>query len=203
MPSCMPCDPTPCMPCMLPAMRGTFTRSAKTRAVQIAKVMRERPTTEGTKTCASRSAVRWTWALLARASRTMWHIWPSMVSQPTFVTRIRQPPVMHVVPPNRRSPWFLMTGMLSPVRRLSSTWMEASEHIVPSRAILPPAYTRRMSPSCTSSAGTVDSSESPQRIAEVGWLEGRSDRASMPLSFARASRNLPVITTVMRMGPMA
>mmetsp|Transcript_73774 Transcript_73774/g.238436 ORF Transcript_73774/g.238436 Transcript_73774/m.238436 type:complete len:396 (-) Transcript_73774:567-1754(-) len=182
--------------------RGMLTRPEKMRKVQTRKVAKERQITLGTKTRATRSATRCTPALLAWASCTSWQIWPRAVSQPTLVARMRQPPETQVVPPMTVSPRRLGTAVLSPVRRLSSTWTVASEQTMPSTAILPPGKTRSTSPSSTSSTGTGASPSLPQSTAEAGMLEGRSVMARMAEILARASRNLPSSTTATRMGPM-
>jgi len=202
-PWCIPwCGWPPMWPCMLWPSAGTCTAPANTSMPQTAKVMKESPTTEGTNTCATLSAVRCTSALLACASWTSWTICPSIVSQPTFVTRMRQPLETHVEPPKTMSPCDLLMGRLSPVSRLSSTCASPSEHTVPSTGTFAPGKTRSTSPSSMSSSGMSASPLASQRTAVAGMLEGRSIIAFMAMIFARDSRNLPRSTTPMRMGPM-
>mmetsp|Transcript_77186 Transcript_77186/g.221057 ORF Transcript_77186/g.221057 Transcript_77186/m.221057 type:complete len:295 (-) Transcript_77186:742-1626(-) len=196
----MPPPMPPCMwwPC------GTRTVPENTKADQITKVTRERPTTEGTKMRATMSAMRWTSALLACASCTSATIWPSMVSPPTLVTLIKQPPEMQVEPPTTRSPCFLTSGELSPVSKLSSTCTALSEHTEPSTGILPPANILKTSSNSTSSTGIVLSALLPllHSVAFAGMLEGRSVKAFMAVCFALDSRYFPNKTTAMRIGPI-
>mmetsp|Transcript_74047 Transcript_74047/g.209696 ORF Transcript_74047/g.209696 Transcript_74047/m.209696 type:complete len:292 (+) Transcript_74047:1283-2158(+) len=194
--ACMRGLSPPCMLC------GIVTQPLKTKAAHTRKVMNERLMTEGTKIAATWSAVRCTLALLACASCTSLHIWPSAVSHPTLVTCMRKPPATQVVPPMTVSPFALGTAVLSPVSRLSSTKALASEQTVPSTGTLAPGYTRSTSPISTSSAGTEASPLPSQTTACEGMLEGRSVIACSAVNLARASSSLPSSTAAIRMGPM-
>ncbi len=76
------------------------------------------------------------------AVATIWTIWASSVSRPTFSAAMTSPPERFSVPPMARSPGSLVTGMLSPVTMLSST-AERPSVTRPSTGTFSPGRTRR------------------------------------------------------------
>ena len=77
--------------------------------------------TMGTKTAATRSAIRWMGARERCASATICTMRASIVSRPTFSATMTSAPVWLIVPPMTVSPMVLVVGIDSPVTRDSST----------------------------------------------------------------------------------
>ena len=153
------------------------------------------PITTGTKIPATLSASFDIGAFEAEASSTSLIICASAVSSPTFSTLNVKYPDLFTVAPVTLSPAVFSTAILSPVIADSSTAPFPST-ITPSSGIVCPALTTTISPTCTSSAGTVTSA--PLRITDAVFGE-RSMSFSIAcdvLPLARVSRYLPSVMSV-------
>ena len=130
------------------------TGAARAPERQATKARTATPMTAGTNQAATLSASRWMGARLRCASATIWTIWASMVSRPTFSARMTKAAGLvdraadHLVA--RRS-WRRASD--SPVTRDSSTLLLPST-ISPSTGTLSPGRTRSRSPATTTSKAT-------------------------------------------------
>ena len=100
--------------------------------------------TAGTNHAETRSAKRCTGAAEPCASSTKRITWASVVSAPTRVARMVNPPVPLMVPDSTASPADFSAGMLSPVRADSSTSV-CPPMISPSTGICSPGRTANAS----------------------------------------------------------
>ncbi|MPN57558.1 hypothetical protein SDC9_205252 [bioreactor metagenome] len=113
--------------------------------------------TSGTKTPLTLSASLAIGALEEAAFSTNLMICPRVVSLPTFRAWNLKKPALLIVAPMTRSPFCLVTGMLSPVIADSST-EDMPSVTTPSTGILCPGLTAMISPTITSSTGISISS---------------------------------------------
>ena len=170
--------------------RARVKTGSGTKKAQTTKVIKAMAMTAGTKTAATRSAIRWMGALEPWASSTRRMIWASAVSAPIFVARKVKLPLLLIVAPKTSIPGSFVTGMLSPVSMDSST-AEAPVRTTPSVGIFSPGRTRISSPFMTSSTGM--SAGWPSRItrAVLGLSPMRRLIAWEVFPFVRASRSRP------------
>ena len=111
-------------------------------------VIRAIAITAGTKTPDTLSATFAIGAFVAAASLTIWIIWERVVSSPTRVASQRRKPDWLRVAAETASPFFLSTGILSPVNADSFTALVPSTTI-PSTGIFSPGLTTKISPFLT------------------------------------------------------
>ena len=135
-------------------MAWVIARSGPTPAAnQPRKVRAETPMTAGMKTVVARSTLCCTGSLLFWARSTRWMIPANTVSVPTAVVRTRNAPLPLTQPPTSLAPMSLMTGMISPVIKDSST-VDSPSITTPSAGIRSPGRTKKMSPTLMSSMST-------------------------------------------------
>ena len=128
----------------------------------------------------------------------------SIVSAPTLRASTTMRPVVLIDPPVTGSPGETSTGVDSPVTRLASTALEPSR-TTPSVATFSPGRTMNWSPTTSSPTGIrvslVIRDRGSMRRTDTSLAPRSSSerRASLPESFARASRKRPtsrnVVTT--------
>ena len=115
------------------------------------------PMTIGTKIPATLSAILLILAFVPDAVSTILIIWFNVVSSPTLMALHFKTPFLLIVALLTKSPIFLSTGMLSPVKALSST-LEIPSIISPSTGTDSPGLTINISPITISSKFTSNSS---------------------------------------------
>ena len=152
--------------------------------------------TTGTNTPDILSAIFSMGALELVASSTRRMMPANAVSAPTRSARMANHPVRLIVAPVTGSPTIFSTGTLSPVITDSST-VPSPSTTVPSAGTPSPAFTTRMSPGRTCSAGTSSSDPSARRrVAVLGDRSISWEMASVVLPFARASKYFPNVMSV-------
>ena len=129
------------------------------------------------------------------ASSTSLTICESVVSSPTLRAFILIYPDFSVVAPVTRSPTLFSAGTLSPVIADSSA-KQLPATTSPSTGILSPLLTMRISPTATSSAGTVNSFSSLMTVAVLGERSMSFSIAPEVLPLALASKNFPRVISV-------
>ncbi len=175
---------------------SALTGSGGPNSIHPVKVIRARTITIGTNTAETRSASFWMGALLPCASSTRRMICASAVSLPIFVASNFRDPSLLIVPPITPAPDNFSTGSDSPVNMDSST-EECPSITTPSTGIFSPGLTRTRSPMRTSSISTSISRLSRMMCAVFGRSPISFLMASLVRPFARASRNLPNLISVM------
>ena len=128
------------------------------------------------------------------ASATMWTIWASRVSAPTFSAVISRLPVPFTVAPMTLVPARFSKGVGSPVTMDSSTKLAPSV-TVPSTGTFSPGRMRRRSPGWTCSSGMSSSVPSSRTMRAVFGASPSSSRmAALVRLRARSSSTWPSST---------
>ena len=166
------------------------------RSHQTTKVTAAMARTIGTKTAATRSAIRWIGAREPWACSTSLMIRASVVSLPTRAARNTKPPVRFTVPAKTFDSVVFSTGRLSPVSMDSST-AEPPSMTTPSTGTRSPGRMRIRSPTSTSAVGTSTSCPSRSTRAVRGASATSRRIASDVRPRARASSQRPSTTSVM------
>ena len=107
----------------------------------------------------------------------------SVESSARLVTRSSMPPLWLIVPANNALPVFFSTGMDSPVREDSSTWVSPSVS-TPSTAICSPGRTITVSPMPISSTATLTVSSPRRTNASLGLRVSNDSMARCVRSIA-------------------
>ncbi|OPY17411.1 MAG: hypothetical protein A4E69_00015 [Syntrophus sp. PtaB.Bin138] len=146
-------------------------------------------------------------AFCSWASAISRRIWPSVVSVPTRVARISSAPISFRVPAKTVSPFCLSTGRLSPV---IAAWLTdpVPNRISPSIAIRSPERTMTISPTTSSSRGSVTSFPLRRTVTRSGnslasASSARSARAATSSSNNPPSRRRTATTAAAEYCPMA
>ncbi|MPN35883.1 hypothetical protein SDC9_183385 [bioreactor metagenome] len=164
---------------------------AASQAIEDARAM---TMTIGTNTAATLSAMPEMGAFFPWASCTKRTMRLRTVSCPTRVTVIYSAPCWLSEPPITSLFWVFSTGMLSPVRRDSST-ADSPLMTLPSSGTLLPGRTSRVSPAFTLPVGTsVTLPSSLTRMAVSGESSISLRIASVVFSLLLASICLPIMT---------
>ena len=161
--------------------------------IQSTKVSTAMPSTTGTKIPVTRSTIRCTGALLPCASCTMRMMRARTVSLPTCDALMMNEPRWLMVPASTLSPFFLSTGIGSPLIMLSST-KESPSARTPSTGICSPGRTTTRSSTCNWSIKISSSIPLRNTRATFGCNPMSFLIAAVVLPFARSSINLPVST---------
>ena len=177
--------------------RGSGPKASHARNVAAAIT-----STTGTKTAATRSAIRWMGAREPWASSTSRMMRARVVSLPTRVARNRNAPVRFTEPATILDVGTFSTGRLSPVSIDSST-AEAPSTTTPSTGMRSPGRMRTRSPAPTSAAGTSISRPSRTTRAVRGARLTSRLIASDVRPRARASSQRPSTTSVMTTAPVS
>ncbi len=119
-----------------------------------------------------------------------------MAASPTSVTAMRSRPRPLMAPPTTASPGCFWTGRLSPVSRLSSTWLWPLS-TRPSAGRRSPGRTTTTSPAATAAAGSSISAPSRSTRAVSGRSAASARMAAPAERFARPSSHFPSSTRVM------
>ena len=179
------------------ATRPKVRRGSGPNMAQAAKARMATARTSGTNQAATRSVRRWIGARLRCACATICTICASMVSAPILSARMMSAPLPLMAPPINLSPVSLVTGMLSPVTKDSSTALRP-DSTTPSTGILSPGRTRNSSPTCTRSRPMTSSPPSAcSRRAVVGVRSSKARIAPPVCSRARNSSTCPTMTRTM------
>ncbi len=134
-------------------------------------------------------------ALERLASFTICTICDNKVSAPTFSASIKKDLFPLMVPATTASPFFLSTGIGSPVNIDSSIVLSPSV-IFPSTGILSPGFTRNKSPFLIASIAMTLSVPFSTKMASVGANFNNSLMAPLVRLWALASNNCPNKTSV-------
>ena len=165
--------------CQSPVSREGITATATAAA-----------TTKGVYTRAKRVIKRSMVGLEAAAFSTLSRILVTMDSASTFSTRILSIPLVFTQPETISSPKARFTGTGSPVTGEVSTRLSPSI-TTPSKGMRSPARTKRISPTCTSSAGITFTSSPTSKFTTSGRISTASIIWPRLFSTARCSKYSP------------